>query len=341
MIDRVRWGVLGAARIAVRKVIPAMQRGQWSQVWAIGSRDHDKAKAAAAELGIEKAYGSYDEVLLDSDVEAVYIPLPNHLHVPWAIKAARAGKHVLCEKPIALTAREASLLLRVRDETGMKVQEAFMIRTHPQWIAARDVIASGRIGEVRAVVSAFSYFNQDPANIRNIVDWGGGGLMDIGCYLIHISRLIFQEEPRRVIGLIERESQTEVDVLTSAILDFTTGQSVFTCGTRMVPHQRVEILGASGLIEIEVPFGAPPDRSTRILVSEGFDIFGPVDVLEFAPCNQFTIQGDLFSRAIREGGEPPLPLEDSVNNMAVIEAVIRSAKRGLWEAPEYDQGFTK
>jgi predicted dehydrogenase len=318
-----------------------MQRGQWSRVWAIGSRDQDKARAAAAELGIEKAYGSYDEVLLDPDVEAVYIPLPNHLHVPWAIKAARAGKHVLCEKPIALSAREASLLLSVRDETGMKVQEAFMIRTHPQWVAARDVIASGRIGEARAVVGAFSYFNHDPADIRNIVDWGGGGLMDIGCYLINISRLVFQEEPRRVMGLIERESKTGVDILTSAMLDFGSGQSVFTCGTRMAPHQRVEIIGTSGRIEIEVPFGAPPDRPTRILISEGLDLFGPADLLEFAPCNQFTIQGDLFSRAIREGGEQALPLEDSVRNMAVIEAVIRSANRGAWEAPEYDQGSTR
>jgi predicted dehydrogenase len=332
--------VLGAARIAVRKVIPAMQRGKWSRVLAIGSRDHDKAKAAASELGVEKAYGSYEEVLLDPDVEAVYIPLPNHLHVPWAIKAAKAGKHVLCEKPIALTAREASLLLRARDETGIKVQEAFMIRTHPQWVAARDVIASGRIGELRAVVGAFSYFNHDPANIRNVAEWGGGGLMDIGCYLIHISRMIFQEEPRRVIGLIDRESKTGVDVLTSAMLDFKSGQSLFTCGTRMAPHQRVEILGASGRIEIKVPFGAPPDRPTRILVSEGLDLFDPVEVLEFAPCNQFTIQGDLFSRAIREGGEQELPLEDSVNNMAVIEAVIRSAEGGSWEAPEYAQGLS-
>jgi predicted dehydrogenase len=203
------------------------------------------------------------------------------------------------------------------------------------------VIASGRIGEARAVVGAFSYFNHDPADIRNIVDWGGGGLMDIGCYLINISRLVFQEEPRRVMGLIERESKTEVDILTSAMLDFGSGQSVFTCGTRMAPHQRVEIIGTSGRIEIEVPFGAPPDRPTRILISEGLDLFGPADLLEFAPCNQFTIQGDLFSRAIREGGEQALPLEDSVRNMAVIEAVIRSANRGAWEAPEYDQGSTR
>lgn len=335
MMDKVRWGVLGAARIAVRKVIPAMQRGEWSRVVAIASRDLDKAKAAAAELRIEKAYGSYEEVLQDAGVEAVYIPLPNHLHVPWAIRAARAGKHVLCEKPIALTAREASRLLRVREETGMKVQEAFMIRTHPQWVATRDVIASGRIGDVRSVVGAFSYFNQDPANIRNFVEYGGGGLLDIGCYLIHVSRMIFREEPRKVCGLIERDGETEVDTLTSAVLDFSSGQSLFTCGTRMVPHQRVQILGTRGRIEIEVPFGPPPDRPARILVAEGHDLFAPVDVLEFAPCDQFTIQGDLFSRAIREGGEQGLPLEDSVKNMAAIEAVIRSATSGAWEAPDY------
>jgi predicted dehydrogenase len=334
MNKKVEWGVLGVAHIAVKKVIPAMQRGEWSQVLAIASRDLSKAQRAAEQLGIRKAYGSYEELLADPEVEAIYIPLPNHLHVPWSIRAAEAGKHVLCEKPVSLTVEEAISLLKTRDRTGVKIEEAFMIRTHPQWRRALDFIKEGRIGPVRSVMGYFNYYNRDLKNIRNILAYGGGALMDIGCYLVYTSRLIFGEEPARVSALIEVDPETRTDVITSAILRFPSGQSVFTCSTQLVPYQRVQIFGTTGRIEIEIPFNAPPDRPCRIFVDDGVDPSGRrAEILEFETCDQYTIQADLFSRSIREGTELPVPLEGSVRNMAVIEAIFRSAKSDNWETP--------
>jgi predicted dehydrogenase len=334
MMDRVRWGVLGAANIAVRKVVPAMQQGDWCEISALASRDLQKAQRLAAELGIPKAYGSYDELLADPDIEAIYNPLPNHLHVPWSIKAAEAGKHVLCEKPIALNAADAAQLLDVRDRTGVRIEEAFMVSTHPQWLKVRELIDAGKIGEVRSVVGQFSYNNPDPQNIRNIAEFGGGGLMDIGCYLIFFARMIFQDEPRRVVGLIQEDAQTQTDVLTSALLDFPSGQAVFTCGTRMTPYQRIQIIGTRARIEVQIPVNAPPDRPCKILIDDGSDFFGAgAETIEFSICDQYTIQGDRFSRSIREGQPPAVRLEDSIKNMTVIDAVFRSAKSGQWEQP--------
>jgi predicted dehydrogenase len=334
MSKRVKWGVLGVAGIAVKKVIPAMQRGEWSQVFAIASRDLNKAQQAAEQLGIPKAYGSYEELLADPEIEAVYNPLPNHLHVPWSIKAAEAGKHVLCEKPISLTVEEAVSLLKARDRTGVKIEEAFMVRTHPQWSRALDFIKEGRIGPVQSVMGYFSYYNRDLKNIRNILAYGGGALMDIGCYLVYTSRLIFGEEPARVSALIEVDPETRTDVITSGILHFPSGQSVFTCSTQVVPYQRVQIFGTKGRIEIEIPFNAPPDRPCRIFLDDGVDPSGRrAEILDLERCDQYTIQGDLFSRSVREGTALPVQLEGSVRNMAVIEAIFRSAKSDQWEKP--------
>src|SRR5215831_3061551 len=334
MTNKVKWGVLGAANIAVKKVIPAMQQSDLSEITGLASRDPLKAKRVAEELGIPKAYSSYDDLLADPEIEAVYIPLPNHLHVPWSIKAAAAGKHVLCEKPIALTATEAKQLLEARDRTGVKIEEAFMVRNHPQWLKVSEVIAAGRIGEVRSVWGHFSYNNPDPQNIRNMAEIGGGGLMDIGCYMIFFARLIFGDEPRRVVGLIDEDAATRTDVLTSALLDFSAGQALFTCGTRMTPFQRLQIVGTRGKIEVKIPVNAPPDRACRIMIDDGSDLFGAgAEVLEFEICDQYTIQGDLFSRSIREGRDPSMTLEDSIGNMAVVDAIFRSARTGQWENP--------
>jgi predicted dehydrogenase len=334
MNKKVAWGVLGVANIAVKKVLPAMQRGEWCEIAAIASRDLQKAERAAKELGIGKAYGSYEELLADPEIEAVYNPLPNHLHVPWSIKAAEAGKHVLCEKPISLTVPEAMSLLRTRDRTGVKIEEAFMVRTHPQWCKAIDLVRTGKIGTLRSVMGYFSYFNRDPKNIRNIPDYGGGALMDIGCYLVYASRLIFGEEPARVVANIERDPEMGTDILTSGILHFPSGQSIFTCSTQVAPYQGVQIIGTKGRIEIEIPFNAPPDKPCRIFRDEGGDLSGrSAEVLEFPVCDQYTIQGDLFSQSIREGSELPVSLEGSIRNMAVINAIFRSAESGQWEEP--------
>jgi predicted dehydrogenase len=330
--EKVKWGVLGAASIAVRKVIPAMQLGQYSVVTALASRDLAKGQAAAEKLGIAKVYGSYEELLRDPEIEAVYNPLPNHLHVPWSVKAAQAGKHVLCEKPIGLSVAEARELLAVRDRCGVKISEAFMVRTHPQWLRTRELARGGRIGELKAIVGAFSYFNRDPRNVRNKVDWGGGGVMDIGCYPIVTSRFIFGEEPTRVSSLIERDPEFGTDRVASALLDFPSGQALFVCGTQMVPYQRMQFLGTKGRIEIEIPFNAPNDRETRIFIDDGTDLLGGGVVTErFPVCDQYTMQGDAFSRAIRGDGELPMTLEESIKNMAVIEAVFRAGESGKFE----------
>ncbi|MBV8377643.1 MAG: Gfo/Idh/MocA family oxidoreductase [Verrucomicrobia bacterium] len=334
MNKKVAWGVLGVANIAIKKVLPAMQRGEWCRIAAIASRDLQRAERAAKELGIPKAFGSYEELLADSEIEAVYNPLPNHLHVPWTIQAAEAGKHVLCEKPISLTAPEAMSLLKTRDRTGVKIEEAFMVRTHPQWCKAIDLVRAGRIGTLRSMAGYFSYFNRDPKNIRNILQYGGGAVMDIGCYLIYTSRLIFDQEPTRVLGIVEKDPEMQTDILTSGILDFPSGQSIFTCSTQVAPYQRVQIIGTSGRIEIIIPFNAPPDKPCRIFVDDGTDLSGRnAQTLEFEVCDQYTIQGDLFSQCIREGTEPAVSLEGSIRNMAVIDAVFRSAESGKWEAP--------
>jgi predicted dehydrogenase len=334
---KVKWGVLGAASIAVRKVIPAMQAGEWCEMAAIASRDLKKADVAALKLGIAKTYGSYEELLADPDIEAIYNPLPNHLHVPWSIKAAEAGKHVLCEKPISLTVAEAKALLAVRDRTGVKMGEAFMVRTHPQWLRTRDLIRGGVIGELRAITGAFSYFNRDAGNVRSVLEWGGGGMMDIGCYPITTSRFIFGAEPSRVIGLIERDPDFKTDRMASVMMDFPAGQATFTCSTQLVPYQRMEFFGTKGRIEIEIPFNAPADRPTRIFIDDGRDLLGGgVTTESFRACDQYTIQGDAFSRAVRGQGEVPSSIEDAILNMAVIEAVFRSGESGKWESVEGD-----
>ncbi len=334
MSQKIRWGVLGAAKIARQKVIPAMQQGAYSEVVAIASRDAGKAKTTAGEMGIPKAYGSYEELLADPEVDAVYNPLPNHMHVPWSILAAEAGKHVLCEKPIGLTVAEAQDLIQVRDRTGVKIGEAFMARSHPQWLRAQDLVRSGRIGELRVITGFFSYTNRDPKNIRNQAEIGGGALMDIGCYPITLSRMLFAAEPLRVAALIERDPETRIDRRTSVMLEYPSGQCLFHCSTQLVPYQRMHLLGTSGRIEVEIPFNAPPDRPTRLFVDDGSSLFGAgVRIEELPVCDQYTVQGDLFSRAILDDQPVPTPLEDAIHNMAAIEAVFRSARSGQWEKP--------
>lgn len=331
-MTKLRWGVLGAAKIAVEKVIPAMQGGTHSDVVAIASRDEHKAHAAAATLGIPRAYGSYDALIADPDVDAIYNPLPNHLHLPWTKAAAEAGKHVLCEKPIGLNAAEARELVAIRDRTGVVIQEAFMVWTHPQWQRVMALCRSGAIGDVRGYSGVFSYYSDDPTNIRSVAEWGGGGLMDIGCYLIMTSRMVFGEEPRRVLGVLDRDPVSGVDILTSMMLDYPSGQAVGLCSTRVVPYQRVQILGTTRRLEVEIPFNAPNDRPCRIWSDDGGDLSGGnVETTTMETCDQYRVQGDALSKAILDGTPQPYPLEMTVRNMEIIDAVFRSAESGRWE----------
>jgi predicted dehydrogenase len=335
MKQKLRFGVLSTANIGLKKVLPAMQRGQFTTVAAIASRDLAKAREAAESLGIPKAYGSYEELLADPDIDAIYNPLPNQLHVSWTAKAAAAGKHVLCEKPLSMNVAEAKTLLEVRARTGVKICEAFMIRSAPQWLRARQLLGEGRIGDLRAVNAHFSYFNVSPENIRNRIETGGGGVYDIGCYCIQSARYGFGQEPTRVVATLDRDPQLGTDRLASAILEFPRGHAIFTCSTQLIPYQRVHFLGTRGRIEIEIPFNAPNDRPTRLFVDSSGDLTSSgIAVESFPACDQYTLQGDAFAKSIFENTEVPVPLEDSVANMAVIDAIFRSAETGRWEAPE-------
>ena len=319
---------MSTAKIGREKVIPAMQKGDYCDVVAIASRNIEQATATAKLLQIPKAYGSYEELLSDAAIDAVYIPLPNHLHVEWAIKALQAGKHVLCEKPIGVSASDAQRLLRTAEEnTRLKVMEAFMYRLHPQWQYVKKQVEEGNIGEVKAIQSFFSYYNVDMNNIRNRKDAAGGAMMDIGCYCISWSRLLFGREPERVFGVVEYDPQSLTDRLSSGILQFSSGISTFTCSTQLMAYQRVNILGSDVRVEIEIPVNAPPDKPARVWIHSKN---GSDEVL-FEPINQYTLQGDIFSQAILTNTDVPITLEDSINNMKVIEAVFESSEKNSWK----------
>jgi len=324
---KLRWGVLGTSNFARNKILPALKESEYASIAAIASRSLERAQAVATQFNIPKAYGSYEDLLADPDIDVIYNPLPNHLHVPWTIKALEASKHVLCEKPIALSVAEAKILLEIAERyPRLKVMEAFMYRFHPQWQRAKQIVFEGGIGELRTVHSFFSYFNNDPGNIRNQPTAGGGGLMDIGCYCISLSRFLFEAEPNRVLGMVEYDPRFETDRLASGILDFGRGTSTFTCSTQLLWYQRVHIFGMTGRVEIEIPFNAPPDKRCRLWHQQGTQ----VEEIAFDICNQYTIQADQFSLAVLNDTPVPTPLADAVGNMRVIEAVLESGKKSAW-----------
>ncbi|MFN0088475.1 MAG: Gfo/Idh/MocA family protein [Blastocatellia bacterium] len=328
-MSKIKWGVLSTSRFAQTKTIPALMKSELLEVAAIASRDQARADEVAARFGIPKAYGSYEELLADPEIAIVYNPMPNHQHVPWSIRALEAGKHVLCEKPIALNAAEARELLDAsRRFPSLKVMEAFMYRFHPQWKRAKAIVDGGGIGALRTIHSFFSYFNADPANVRNQAGIGGGGLMDIGCYNISLSRYIFGEEPRRGIGIVEYDPQFQTDRLASGMLDFGRGTATFTCSTQLTAYQRVNILGTEGRVEIEIPFNAPPDKVCRLWHQRG----DAIEEVSFAICDQYTLEADELTRAVIDATPVPTSLEDAVANMRVIDAIIESGRSGIWVA---------
>jgi len=329
MERKLRWGILGAAKIALTKVIPAMRRCRWCEAAAIASRDPERARRAAGSLGLERAYGSYEELLADPDIDVIYNPLPNHLHVPWSVRALEAGKHVLCEKPLGLSVEEVRRLIETRDRTGLCAGEAFMVRTHPQWLRVKQLAESGAIGPLRQIHAWFSYFNRDPSNVRNVPEYGGGGLMDIGCYPVFLSRFLFGEEPRRAAAWMDIDPDFSVDRYCAALLEFPSGSCVFTCATQLAPAQRFVLFGERARIEVEIPFNAPADRPCRIVIDDGSDLSGASGRVEELPvCDQYTIQADEFSLAVLGRRGVPVPLEESLRTMAVIEAIRRAASGG-------------
>jgi predicted dehydrogenase len=334
MKEPVKWGVLSTANIGVAKVLPAMMQSEALQVVAIASRDGARAAEAAGSLGIPRSHDSYEALLADPEVEAIYNPLPNHLHVPWTVKALEAGKHVLCEKPVALSAAEAGALVEARDRTGLQVAEAFMVREHPQWQRARELAVAGELGDVRLMNVIFSYHLTDPGNVRNQADIGGGALYDVGCYAIATARYIFGAEPERVVALIDRDPDMGTDRLTSGLVDFGAGRHlVFTAGTQASPCQKAVVLGSTRSLEFDVPFNPDPARPARILLDDGGRLGGRDPETEsFAPVDHYRLQAESFGAAIRGQSRLPFAIEDAVANMKVIDALFRSADTRGWEA---------
>jgi len=330
-MNKLKWGVLSSANIGLQKVLPAIQKSENGVVYAIASRNDRTARDAASHLSIPVSYSSYQELLDDPEVEAIYNPLPNHMHVEWTVKAMEAGKHVLCEKPLALNQEDIKTLIKLRDKTGLTVSEAFMVRYHPQWITAQKAVKEGRIGSLRNIQGFFSYYNVDKNNIRNIKEAGGGAILDIGCYPVTTSRLIFDEEPLRVASIIEFDPETETDRLCSVMMEFPSGQASFCCSTQLVPYQRMNIFGTKGRMEVEIPFNAPPDRSCRIFVSTGEHYYEDYELMDFPVCDQYTLQSESFVRTIREEQVNQLPLEDALKNMKVLDAIFRAGKSRKWE----------
>ena len=330
MADKVRWGIVSTANIGTQKVIPGIQKSPHSVVTAIASRELSKAKAAADALGIPKAYGSYEDLLADPQIDAIYNPLPNHLHVPVTIAATKAGKHVLCEKPIGMNAADAEKLRECPKDK--LVYEAFMVRFHPQWHRVREIVRSGELGEVRAVRAVFSYFLMDPANVRNIAEIGGGGLMDIGCYPITGSRYVFESEPKRAVALVQRDPNFKTDMLASVLLDFGHGrQSSFVCSTQSVGHQKFEVIGSKARVEIIIPYNAPPDTPTAILIDHGAAMDTSLARREILPAvDQYTEQAEAFALAVLDKKPLPYGIEDAISNMRVLDAIFASEKSGGW-----------
>jgi predicted dehydrogenase len=328
MKDKIRWGILSTAKIGREKVIPGLQKSNHCQVVAIASRNIEQAKSTAALLNIEKAYGSYEELLSDSEIEAIYIPLPNNMHVEWAIKSLQAGKHVLCEKPIGISAEEAAKLLKVsNDFPQLKIMEAFMYHFHPQWQKVKSIINENGIGDVKTIHSFFSYYNVDPTNIRNKTDANGGTLMDIGCYCISFPRFILDAEPVRALGIMDLDPKMKTDRITSGILDFSNGiTSTFTCSTQLMPYQRVHIVGTEGRIEIEIPVNTPINAPTHIWVHTKNNS----QEIIIEPVDQYSLQGDYFSLAILNDSKIQYSLNDAIGNMKVIDAIVESAEKDVW-----------
>jgi predicted dehydrogenase len=334
-MSKVVWGILSTANIGIKRVIPAILSGARGVIAAIASRDAERARDVAARFGIARSYGSYQALLDDPQIEAIYNPLPNHLHVEWTVKALAAGKHVLCEKPIALNAVEAQSIVAARDRSGKRVIEAFMVRYHPQWHRVRSIVRDGRIGKVRALQSAFTFPVANPDNVRNRLDYGGGALYDVGCYPIVTARYLLGTEPERAIALVDRDPTLAVDRVTSALVAFPGGeQLVFTSALQLALYQRVVVLGTQGRVEIPVPFTPPKEHSCRIVIDSGASLDGSSAIVEeFAPVDQYQLQCDLAAAAFRGESTEEFPIEDAIANMRVIDALYRSAISGRWESP--------
>lgn len=330
------WGVLGVAKIAMESVIPAMLGSEHYTILGIASRDHERAKTAANKLSIPKTYGSYEALIADPEIDIVYIPLPNHLHFTYVLKCIEAGKHVLCEKPITLKSEEIEKLIVARDKHHVKVGEAFMVKCHPQWIKAKELVQNGHLGKVGLVQGSFNYYNVDPANIRNVDTYGGGAMWDIGCYPVMTSRFVLGEEPLKVIGMMEKDQAFGTDRLSSVMMKFPSAQVVFSVSTQLTNHQRMTFMGDKQNLEVKIPFNAPKDQATQLTLNPGDILNNNNEDIFLEVCDQYSLQAEAFSKAVKHDTAVPVSLEDALANTRVLEAIFKSVAEGRWVDVESD-----
>jgi predicted dehydrogenase len=337
-MNPVRWGILGTAAIATSRFIPAMKSATAATLLAIASRSADKAKAVADEFGIPRYFGSYEALIDDPEIEALYVPLPNHLHVEWSARALSAGKHVLCEKPLCLTAREVVTLQAARDRSGRHIEEAFSYRNHPQWTKIGEVLAGGAIGAPRAVQCTLAKQFLDPNDIRNNPDQGGGALYDLGSYAISACSVVFRRAPTRVIAAINRDPVWKIDRLSTALLDYGDCHASFTVGTQTGPsawgaHQQFSVLASNGWLRCDFPYAHGRPTACHLYVGDHTSV-GCLEsaTYSFEPVNQYTLQVDRFSRYLRGEPVPSWPVEDSLLTLSIIEALFESARSGQWQS---------
>ena len=326
-MENVKWGVLGVSTHFIKRIMLPMQKSNKVNLYGIASRNREKARATAKRFGIRKAYSGYEELLSDPEIEAVYLPLPNNLHVVWIKKAADHGKHILCEKPLALNAPEAEEAINYAKSKKVLIMEAFMYRFHPQWKRAIELVRIGEIGKINFVQCTFTYNNPDPANIRNKPEMGGGSIYDIGCYAVSTARFIMEREPSRVVSIVERDKEFKTDSRVGGMLDFGDAHALFSVGTRTYPYQVVEIFGTSGYIRIKIPFNTFSDVPAEVEVSTKI---GFRELLT-EPVDHYQLEFEAFSAAVREGRDVPVSPADAVNNLKVMDALFRSGERGTWE----------
>ncbi len=321
-------GILGVSNFFRKRIAIPIPTSPVIDMVALASRSEEKARQAAQEYGVARAYGSYDALLNDPQVDAVYISLPNHLHAEWIKRAADAGKHVLCEKPLALDAAEAQDCLDYAAERGVTVMEAFMYRLHPQWLHVRNIIRQQEIGSIHLVESFFGYNNTDPSNIRNQPDTGGGALLDVGCYAVSASRFLTGSEPQRVISLAQVDANFGTDVLFTGMLDFGMARATFTVATQTFPYQRVTVHGSSGVISLTIPFNAHADTDAEVIVTTRVgtrEIYLPAE-------DQYILEFEAFAQAVNDQAVPPISPADTVNNMRVLDALKKAHQTGQWES---------
>ena len=337
MASTIRWGVLGAAAIATGRTMPALNAAPSATLLALASRDPDKGPRVAQQFGIPRLYARYEALLADAEIDAIYVPLPNPLHFEWAMRALQAGKHVLCEKPLCMSAGQVARLCAERDRSGRHIEEGFAFRNHPQWAKLDEIVSAGAIGEVRAVHATLAKQFLDPADVRNNLATGGGALYDLGSYAISACNRVFKRPPVRVVAALERDPAFGTDRLSSALLDYGDRHAAFTVGTQAGSdawgtHQQFSVLGSRGWLRMNFAFAHARPTACQIEVGDASSVGSfPTASYTFEPVDHYLLQVERFSRRLLGHAVPSWPIEDALDTLRTLEALFASAREDGWQ----------